>query len=257
MTNQNYDWKEKLQQELLQGRLRLALTYVSIILVCYILGMIILMTHYVNQRSMTFYDLYLEAALWIKEIRDNPQVTSTSDNTAGESNPEDGECYSSPGKGVDSPVVYRNCSLEMTAMSSDVQQSGSGSGSSINKDRGGCTDGIVTESAVGNKNWISNLPQRAPVGKPSSVSRHCIGTQVSGDGRPVILSVIIESKDGELSNQNSEATAASILRLTEQPPSEGGKKEPMSISESPPNTNFVTVNAPLAKHKLKEPASKV
>ena len=36
---------------------------------------------------MTFYDLYLEAALWIKEIRDNPQVTSTSANTAGESNP--------------------------------------------------------------------------------------------------------------------------------------------------------------------------
>ena len=49
MTYQNYDWKEKLQQELLQDRLRLALTYVSIILVCYILGMIILMTHYVNQ----------------------------------------------------------------------------------------------------------------------------------------------------------------------------------------------------------------
>ena len=61
---------------------------------------------------------------------------------------EDGECYSSPAKGVDSPVVYRNCSLEMTAMASDVQQSGSGSGSSVNNDRGGCKDGIVTESGI-------------------------------------------------------------------------------------------------------------
>ena len=69
---------------------------------------------------------------------------------------EDGECYSSPGKGVDSPVVYRNCSLEMTAMSSDVQQSGSGS--SINKDRGGCTDGIVTESGMLTKIYLTELP---------------------------------------------------------------------------------------------------
>ena len=67
---------------------------------------------------------------------------------------EDGEHYSSPTKGVDSPVVYRNCSLEMTAMSSDVQQSGSGIGSSINRDRGGCTDGIVTESGILNKIYL-------------------------------------------------------------------------------------------------------
>ena len=67
---------------------------------------------------------------------------------------EDGECYSSPAKGVDSPVVYRNCSLEMTAMSSDVQQSGSGSGNSINRDRGGCTDGIVTESGILTEKYI-------------------------------------------------------------------------------------------------------
>ena len=63
---------------------------------------------------------------------------------------EDGECYSSPAKGVDSPVVYRNCSLEMTAMSSNVQESGN----SINKDRGGCSDGIVTESGILTKIYL-------------------------------------------------------------------------------------------------------
>ena len=61
-----------------------ALSYIAIILSCYFVGMGLLLLHYINQRSITLYDFYLEAYLWCK--------TPSPDSRGGSSGGGDSSC---------------------------------------------------------------------------------------------------------------------------------------------------------------------
>ena len=58
-----------------------ALSYIAIILSCYFMGMTLLLMHYINRRSITLYDFYLEAYTWCKTAKDEDQTAANGDSS--------------------------------------------------------------------------------------------------------------------------------------------------------------------------------